>query len=176
MLNIKKASILVILIPLTLTLSGIDGYQDEQLDNGTKDKIVSIGPSLGLKIFTKYEKSSKIIVKISADDKPINTTNIYYGRAKQFRETVKSEDKPTCTTSGNSVNCLYNVKKEGDYNYGVLIIKELSLFKQIIVSVDVVSDSFFYIIIISVFIGLIILIVGFWVVCTKFYRCLCCKR
>ena len=67
MLNLIKLSIFAFLIPLTLNIvSETILYKDVTINDG-ETKPVTIILSRGLRIFTKIEKSSKIMVDITTE-------------------------------------------------------------------------------------------------------------
>ena len=174
MLNSIKLSIFAFLIPLTLNVvSETILYKDVTINDG-KTETVKIILSRGLRIFTKIDKSSKIVVDITTE-KAINTSLIYYDRTKDEGDSTEKVNTPVISSSGNTFTCAYSVKKDDVYNYGVLIIADGSLYNEIIVKVTVITDTAFWVYIVIGLVVFIVLIVGVFVICRKFYRCMCCR-
>ena len=179
MWNNLKLSIFVILIPLILNLSDIV-YKDVEANDGTENKKITIGRGslFGIRIYSKIETSSKVNVDIISD-KPLNQSHFYYGRAKKVGGSMDKQTQTKCTNSGKTYYCLYSATKEDDYEYGVLLLTDFGIediLGEITINVKVISDTAFWVyIVIGVFI-LLALIVGVFVVCKYFYRCICCKK
>ena len=179
MWNKIKLSIFVILIPLILNLNDLL-YKDIEANDGTDKKKITVGRGsvMGIRIYSKIDTSSKINVDIISD-KHLNQSNFYSGIAKNVGGSITKKDQPKCTYQGKTCYCIYSVTKEDDYEYGVLLITDFDLedfAEEITISVKVISDTAFWIyIVIGVFI-LLALIVGVFVICRYFYRCVCCKR
>lgn len=174
MLNSIKLSIFAFLIPLTLNIVSETLLYKDVTINGGETKPVTLIISRGLRIFTKIDKSSKIMVDITSE-KPFNTSLVYYDRTKNEGDSTDKVNTPIISSSGNTFTCVYSVKKDDVYNYGVLIIADGSLYNEVVVKVTVVTDTAFWVYIVIGLVVLIVLIVGVFVVCRKFYRCMCCR-
>ena len=179
MWNKINLSIFVLLIPLVLN-KDILPYQNVELNHGTdKYKLkVDLGVLNGIRIFTKIESSSKITVSIISE-KPIKENTVFFDRATKVGGSTSKTNHPTFTSSGKTYYCIYSVKKEDDYQYGVLILTDIALedfFDEITISVTVVSETTFWIYVVIVGVILLLLIIGMFVVCKYFYRCVCCKK
>ena len=149
-------------------------YTELTLNDGTDNEIISLH-SNGIRIFTEIEKSSTIKVDLSPLE-AFDTNVIFYGRTKINRGEPEKREIPSFTKYKNKLSCTYTVSKSDDFKYGVLIIDEVSVLEQIIISVNVVSNSTLWIILGIVSIVVILIIIGIVVICKKFYRCICCSR
>ena len=108
MLNSIKLSIFAILIPLTLNIvSETILYKDVTI-NGGETKPVTIILSRGLRIFTKIDKSSKIMVDITSE-KAINTSLVYYDRTKDEGDSTDKVNTPIISSSGNTFTFVFIV-------------------------------------------------------------------
>ena len=171
-------ALLLSLISLTINdLMFTPGYTSLTLNSGTKDKIVefTFGIISSLIIYTKFEKSSKIIIELTPKDS-INASLIYYDKVKTNDSILympEKKYKPIIATTGNKHTCTYSVSEGDDYKYGVLIIDKLS--SSITVSVNVITDTTFWVGIVIIIIVIILLLVGIFVICKKCYRCMLCK-
>ena len=168
-------ALLLSLISLAINdLPDIYVYSHITLNSGTKDEIVTFLTN-SLIIYTKFEKSSKIVVELSPKNN-INQSLIYYDKVKtdsSYTQFPEKKYRPVIASTGNKYTCTYSVSEGDDYEYGALIIDKLS--SPIIVSVNVITDTTFWILIVVVIIVFILLVVGIFVVCKKCYRCICCR-
>ena len=170
-------ALLLSLISLTMNdFPDLILYSHRTLNSGTKNEIVELTTGTNsLIIYSKYEKSSKIIIELSPKNS-INESLIYYDKVKKNDSLVYIPDKkyrPTIASTGNKYTCTYSVSEGDGYKYGVLIIDKLS--SPITVSVNVISDTTFWIAIVVIIIVLILLLVGIFVICKKCYRCMFCS-
>ena len=177
MWNKIKLPIFVILIPLVLNIDFL--YEDVEANDGTDNKKVIISALLsGIRIYTKIETSSKINVDIISD-KPLNKSQFYCDRATKVGGSITKKDQPTCTNQGKTYYCMYSVKKEDDYEYGVLILTDFTkgdFLDEIIISVRVITETAFWVYAVIIILVLLVLIIGAFMVCRYCYRCVCCKR
>ena len=93
MLNSIKLSIFAILIPLTLNIVSETLLYKDVTINGGETKPVTLIISRGLRIFTKIDKSSKIMVDITSE-KPFNTSLVYYDRTKNEGDSTDKVNTP----------------------------------------------------------------------------------
>ena len=131
-----------------------------------------------LRIYSNFTKSSKVIVNLYSEGE-IDKNKITYGRYSSKKSYTSSFDEsPTIVSlDDNTYECTYSVSEgKHDYNYGVLKIEGLSILQSVLVSVEVISDTTYWTIIIIIGVVVILLIIGIIVVCKKFYRCMCCNK
>ena len=149
-------------------------YTDITLKDGTENEIINVHGN-GIRIFTKIKKSSTIEVELSPIE-AFDTNLIYYGRAKKDSGEPEKREIPTILKKNKKLFCTYTVSKSDDFIYGVLIMDEVSVLEQIVVSVNVISNSTLWIILVIVLVVVILLIILIVIICRKCYRCICCSK
>ena len=123
-----------------------------------------------IRIMTKIDKNSQIIVEITSYDKILKKEDIYYSKYDKATNSTNYEQIKYFTSSGNIFTCTYDISKDKN-DYGILKIKNLGIGKTITVKATVLAKTTFYgLIVVFILLG-ICLLIGIIVVIRKCCRC-----
>ena len=123
-----------------------------------------------IRIMTKIDKNSQIIVEITSYDKILKKEDIYYSKYDKATNSTNYEQIKYFTSSGNIFTCTYDISKDKN-DYGILKIKNLAVGDTITVKVTVLTETIVWgIIVIYILQGICLLIVIFFVI-KKCVRC-----
>ena len=164
-----KNIILVLLFCLVINTSYDPVLFYQEVNDGQTANLCAVKGSL--KIITKIEKNSQIVVDIKMVDKKITKDNVRYSKFyKDSNTTAFAEVTAFVEIGDKHYKCTYDVSKDTN-DYGMLWIKDLSLGEQLTVSVSVYGKITVWIIVAIVIAVALVLFVIIFCILRKFLRC-----
>ena len=160
--------ILLFLFTFVVNIEYIPVFLPYEVNDGQTANLMST--ITDIRIMTKIEKSSQIIVEIATVNRILKKEDIYYTKYDKVTNTTNYEQIKIFTSSGNTFTCTYEISKDKN-DYGILKIKNLAIGDKITVKVTVLAKTTFYgLIVVFILLG-ICLLIGIIVVIRKCCRC-----
>ena len=124
-----------------------------------------------LKVYTKIKENSQIVVNIQMVDRTLTKDNVRFSKFyKDSNTTAYAEVTAFVEISDKHYKCTYDVSKDTN-DYGILLIKDLSIGDKLTVSVSVHSKlAVWFIVAMAICSALILIIIVFFIL-RSFLRC-----
>ena len=124
-----------------------------------------------LKVYTKINESSQIVVDIQMVDRTLTEDNVRFSKFyKDSNTTAYAEVTAFVEIGDKHYKCTYDVSKDTN-DYGILWIKDLSIGDKLTVKVSVFSKlAVWFIVALAICAALILIIIVFFIL-RSFLRC-----
>ena len=166
--NIKNI-ILVLLFCLVINVKYDLVFWEVEVNDGQTGHFQA---ALGqLKVYTKINESSQIVVDIQMVDRTLTEDNVRFSKFyKDSNTTAYAEVTAFVEIGDKHYKCTYDVSKDTN-DYGILLIKDLSIGDRLTISVSVYGKLTIWIIVAIVAAVVLVLFVIIFFILRKFLRC-----